>query len=128
MTQSLYSTDTTVVTYADSHEQHPAAHAALCDWLGFHGIDPRDVPAAGVIRRDPDACCVRYARIVRDHNGRVQAGPYGSYLLVEAVAQGETPPLPWPPEVAALPLDQPLTEPFARPLDQPLDQPHEEPA
>lgn len=106
-TQSLYSTDTTVVTYADAIELHPKAHAALCDWLRFHGIDPRDVPAAGVIRRDVDARCVRYARIVRDQHGRVRPGPHGSYLLEEAVAQGETPPLPWPPEVAALPLEQP---------------------
>jgi hypothetical protein len=62
-----------------------------------------------VIERDIDARCVRYGRFVRDeHGNRVpHVGPYADVLtceLEDAVAQGETPPLPWPPQVAALPL------------------------
>lgn len=113
--QMLFTTDTDVVTYPGFQEVHPEAWRALMAWCEFHGIDPKDVPAAGVIHRDVDARCVRYARFVRDEAGKrvPVTGPLSNLLtceLEDAVAQGETPPLPWPPEVAALPLSTPTTE------------------
>jgi hypothetical protein len=66
-----------------------AAHRAIQEWVKKHGIDPAQVHATGPIYRDEEHCRVVYV---------------GRHALLKnvwttCVQQGETPPLPWPPEL-----------------------------
>lgn len=81
---------------------------ALLEWLGFHGIDPRQIPAGSRISRDECNRCIRYVAIARDQEGRRrQVGfdappgePVGVWVTVPMVEQGEAPPLPYPEVIA----------------------------
>lgn len=97
---SLTVTDTDVTAH-DVHRLDPTAHAALCEWLQFHDIDPMQVPASTTITRDVTGCRVLYERIERDAQGNLVAGVDGHPVIVDAYSQGEAPPLPWPAAVLA---------------------------
>lgn len=85
---------------------------ALQEWLRFHGIDPEDVVAhhpggEAILVRNVEERCVEYLVFLRDRDGHrfVYPNPDGTSSDLAAMAarraQGETPPMPWPPEVWA---------------------------
>lgn len=82
---------------------------ALMEWLEFHGIDPRMVPAGSRISRDACGRCIRYVGFVPDAEGHRQLDPdtldtgdRGDIACLKApmVEQGEAPPLPYPDVIA----------------------------
>lgn len=85
------------------------AWSALLEWLEFHGIDPKQIPAGTRVSRDACGRCIRYVRIVSrvlDERGHLEDPggyhPGGLWVTVPAVEQGEAAPLPYPPEVTEL--------------------------
>ena len=79
----------------------PEIRTAICDWLHAHDINPNDVPQDGTITRDVTGYRVLYRRILRDRDGHLIAGSDDQPVIVDAVSQGEGPPLPWPDVVLA---------------------------
>ena len=79
---------------------------ALLEWLEFHGIDPKLIPAGTRVSRDECNRCIRYTRIVTGDDGKRLPFPdvRGGWRLVSvpAVEQGEAPPLPYPEVVQVL--------------------------
>lgn len=76
---------------------------ALLEWLEFHGINPKIVPAFTMITRSGSGCCIRYVQCVFDEDGRHKVkAPDGTFETVDLVEQGEAPPKPWPDEIARL--------------------------
>lgn len=71
---------------------------ALMDWLEWHGIDPRNIPAGTRVSRDACGRCIRYVAILQDQDGKRRHHGPPSFALVTApaVEQGEAPPLPFP--------------------------------
>lgn len=63
---------------------------AINDWCKRHGLDPADVASSGPIHRDVEHCRIVYV-------GRTDEYPGNAWTT--CVQQGETPPLPWPPEL-----------------------------
>lgn len=85
------------------------AHEAVMGWCRKHGIAPERVMARDPIVRDEGACQVRCTYFGEDEDGnRIRAGLDDGELVTFAyVAQGETPPLPWPPELDRYRVDEP---------------------
>lgn len=80
------------------------AHDAIQAWCRRHGLDPREVLAAGGLHRDLERCRVVYVGKVGDgphpeHDGG--AADYEDWPpgWSTCYRQGETPPAPWPPEL-----------------------------
>ncbi len=93
-------------TYAAIRFDTPA-WVDLIEWLAFHGIDARQIPAGTRVVRDATARAIRYTAVVLDDQGRTRFNPPGhpdfsELVTVPATEQGEAPPLPFPPTVAAL--------------------------
>lgn len=77
---------------------------ALIEWLEFHGIDPRKIPAGTRISRDDCGRCIRYVAILEDDRTGTQrhtGPPDFRWETAPAIEQGEAPPLPYPDLVAA---------------------------
>ncbi len=79
---------------------------ALLEWLEFHGIDPKLIPAGTRVSRDACNRCIRYVAIVLDEDGhkRIQVSDLNDdpvLVTVPMVEQGEAPPLPYPDVIAA---------------------------
>lgn len=84
-----------------------AIRQAVCEWARQHGLDPDQMPMLALIVRDVDRCQVRCAYFELDDQDRrvvLRANDDGGcdFRRVPHVAQGETPPMPWPDEVLAL--------------------------
>lgn len=91
-----------VLTYDLEHPGSPGEDAlrnALCEWLGFHGIDTTLVPAAGIIVRDTERREVVVDEYRRDEHGTVVIGADGECWTRRVAHQGEAPPLEFPPAV-----------------------------
>lgn len=76
---------------------------ALLEWLEFHGVDPKTIPAGTRISRDACGRCIRYVGILADEHGKQRRlGEDQDYRFVTAamVEQGEAPPLPYPDVIA----------------------------
>lgn len=74
---------------------------ALCEWLEFHGVDPKTIPAGTRVSRDECGRCIRYVGIVVDEAGRQAQDPEThEWRTVPMVEQGEAPPLPYPRVIA----------------------------
>lgn len=79
---------------------------AVLEWLAFHGIDPRRIPAGSRVSRDECNRRIRFVAIVHDADGRPRlATPedpfkFGPYAVEPMVEQGEAPPLPYPDLIA----------------------------
>lgn len=71
-------------------------HAAMLEWLAFHGIDANRVPWGSTVERDVPGRCIRYRRVAEDDGGHIALTADGEFQIVEAVEQGEAPPLPFP--------------------------------
>lgn len=74
---------------------------AICEWSRKHGLDPNRMPAHEPIFRDLERCQVRCTYFVLGEDGgrvldRDHEGPTWQLLTESHVAQGETPPMPWP--------------------------------
>lgn len=95
-------TDTDVTVHDPAARRlFPEAHQALLDWMTVHDIDPDDVLYGTTITRDEAGRRVLYERVMRDSQG--QKLWWGDAIrVVDAVVQGETPPMPWPAAVLAL--------------------------
>lgn len=74
------------------------AWLASMEWARFHGLDPMRIVAGSAVVRDAESCQIRYEEFVFDASGDLVWEPE----TVARCEQGEAPPLPWPPEVAAL--------------------------
>lgn len=100
--------DTTLVIRGEIVVDHPA-HQALLEWCRTHGMDPEQMPADQVIRRDVARCRVEYDRFVLDREGHRQLCRHAlangedlesvHFARERVHAQGETPPLPFPAEL-----------------------------
>jgi hypothetical protein len=89
-------TMTEIPVYFDTPEW-----VALMEWLEFHGIDPKSIPAGTRVSRDACGRCIRYVGIVRDVDGRQQQDPDShEWKTAPMVEQGEAPPLPYPHVIA----------------------------
>jgi len=77
---------------------------ALLEWLEFHGIDPKTIPAGTRVSRDACGRCIRFVGILLDSDGRrAHTGPPDfQFVTMPMIEQGEAPPLPYPDLVAAL--------------------------
>lgn len=85
---------TEVAVYFDTPEWK-----ALVDWLAWHGVDARSIPAGTRVSRDACGRCIRYVGIVADEAGRRQAADIDApfaFVTRPMVEQGEAPPLPYP--------------------------------
>ena len=84
--------------------EHPAAHRAVVAWCEFHGIDPYRVPMCSTLIRNLEARCVEHDLYDADEAGVRKAlqGGDPEPAVSRVRAQGETAPLPWPPEVLEL--------------------------
>lgn len=80
--------------------------AALVEWLAWHGVDAKSVPAGTRVSRDECGRCIRYVGIVENPDGTRRFHPpddrdqFGRYVVEARVEQGEAPPLPWPDLIA----------------------------
>lgn len=90
---------------------------ASLEWLKFHDVDPKLIPAGTEVVRDAVMRCIHYTRIVLDDQGRKRFHPPGDPRFAElvttpAIEQGEAPPLPYPDVITALlqPVRRPTTE------------------
>lgn len=75
---------------------------ALLDWCRRHGMVPEQMPVQQVIFRDVDRCRVEYDEFVlvdgvRSYDAREPSG----FQVRRVVAQGETPPMPFPDVILA---------------------------
>ncbi len=87
-------------------EFHTPEWEALMEWCRFHNIDPCLVLAGSRISRDECNRRIQYVGIVVDEQGRKQYDcddlALATILTAPMVEQGEAPPLPYPPIIAAL--------------------------
>jgi hypothetical protein len=82
---------------------HTPEWKALLEWLEFHGIDPKSIPAGTRVSRDGRNRCIRYVGIVVDEHGKQQRLDEEDgyrFVTMPMVEQGEAPPLPYPDVVA----------------------------
>jgi hypothetical protein len=81
---------------------------ALVEWALAHGLDPHRIPQHEPIVRDVERCRVLCTYIEMLDDGKrlldeeARAAGRAEYVTVQHVAQGETPPAPWPDVVLAL--------------------------
>lgn len=97
-------------TEGEVHFYTPA-WVALLEWLEFHGIDPTMIPGGSRITRSASGCCIRYTHLILDQAGAKKVrwnhddehtGCWADFETVDAIEQGEAPPLPFPDLVAEL--------------------------
>ena len=74
---------------------------AICEWVEFHGIDPRLVPLCSILTRNVAECCVEYDEIEvekwTDSGYPVpKIGDHKVPVIKRVRSQGEAPPLPFP--------------------------------
>lgn len=82
--------------------EHPSAWEALNRWCELHDIDPHRVLLCSRIVRNVEACRVEYDQVVLGCDLAKATVRDGDNLVVmtwSVHSQGETPPMPWPPEV-----------------------------
>jgi hypothetical protein len=96
---------------ADTMTETPVYHGtpewvALIEWLEWHGIDAKAIPAGTRVSRDACGRCIRYVGIVVDEDGkpvwaeRDADGIPTRFKTAPMVEQGEAPPLPYPALIA----------------------------
>lgn len=94
--------DADTATEVDVYFNTPEWHA-LMDWLEFHGIDPKSIPAGTRVSRDACGRCIRYVGILVDDDGKRIPddidGPF-AFRTRPMVEQGEAAPLPYPDLIA----------------------------
>lgn len=89
--------ETTLSVLPDIQRRATEEWWALLDWCRRHGMDPAAMPVRQVIFRDVDRCRIEYDEFVlvdgvRSFDAREPSG----CQVHRVVAQGETPPLPFP--------------------------------
>jgi hypothetical protein len=94
--------ETTLNVLPRMYELATAEWKALLEWCRFHGLDPRTMPCQQVIYRNVACRRIEYDQFSLDENGRLTLSELEREPQVfRVIAQGETPPLPFPDVILA---------------------------